>query len=224
MNKRQWENGKRSEIDFWSKWIKTKGLEWKEDYINRLDVNLPLQDYLVKYLPKGPEVSILDVGAGPLTPLGKILPGYEINITAVDPLAKEYDAILGKHRIIPTVRTQFGEVERLSEQFPSNLFDLIHVSNALDHSYNPLEGIKQMLIILKKNSFIFMSHFTNEAEKENYNGFHQWNFCEENNQFIIWDKDTTINVNDVLAGKAEVMITGNMNSNVVEIKKTKDAG
>lgn len=219
MNKTKWVEGKQNEIDFWSHWCDTKGDGWKQDYIDRLDPNLPFQEYLICYLPKELEISLLDVGAGPLTSLGKVLTNCKLNITPIDPLADEYNNILTQYNITPIIRTQFGEVECLSKQFSSNSFHLIHVCNALDHSYNPLMGIQQMLDVLKKNCFIYMSHNTNEAEKEGYTGFHQWNFCEENQRFIIWNKNKRIDVNETLRGAAEVRISHCMNSNIVEIRK-----
>ncbi len=219
MNKKLWEGGRRHEIEFWSNWLETGGSHWKQDYINRLDPALPFQDYLIKYLPKGPDVSVLDVGSGPLTPLGKVLAGYKLGITAVDPLADEYNDILKKYGIIPIVQTQYGEVERLTEIFPRDYFDFIHVSNALDHSYDPLEGIRQMMAILRRGCYIFMAHNTNEAEKENYVGFHQWNFCQADNQFVIWNEKTRISINDILTEHAEVNIFDHLNWNVVEIRK-----
>lgn len=219
MSKKSWVDGKRHEIEFWSKWIETKGLDWKQDYINRQDATLPFQHYLARYLPKGPDVSVLDVGAGPLTPLGKVLAGYKLNITAVDPLADEYNNILREYGIIPIVKTQYGEVERLAEIFPQDHFDFIHVSNALDHSYDPLEGIRQMMAILRRGCYIFLCHNTNEAENENYVGFHQWNFCQANDQFIIWNEKSRVNVNDTLAEHAEVNIIDHVSYNIVEIRK-----
>ena len=44
--------------------------------------------------PEGVTVRVLDVGAGPLTALGKVWPGRTLELTAVDPLADEYNAIL----------------------------------------------------------------------------------------------------------------------------------
>jgi SAM-dependent methyltransferase len=153
-HKMTWAEGAQHEIDFWSRWFETKGLEWKKEYRDRLDPHLPFQDYLIKYLPKTSKCSILDVGAGPLTALGKKLTGYELDIIAVDPLANDYDDILKRFNISPAVKTQYCEAEKLSEKFLPDHFDFVHVLNALDHSYDPLEGIKQMLKVLKKNCFI----------------------------------------------------------------------
>lgn len=219
MNKRIWAKGAKQELDFWEMWFRTKGLEWKKDYLNRMDPHLQFQDYLIKYLPKVPTCHILDVGAGPLTVLGKVLPDRELDIVAVDPLAKDYDDILQRYKISPVVRTQYCEAENLSDQFLPDYFDLIHSLNALDHSYDPLEGIRQMLKVLKENRFIFLSHSSNEAERENYAGFHQWNFCREGEKFIIWNKGARIDVNEALRGQAEVTISGDQLWNTVEIRR-----
>jgi SAM-dependent methyltransferase len=218
-HKSTWTEGRQIEIAFWSEWFRTKGLEWEKEFRDRLDPDLPFQEYLVRYLPKSSKCAILDVGAGPLTALGKRLTGCELVITAVDPLAHEYDEILKRFDISPIVRTQYCEAEKLSEKFPPDHFDFVHVLNALDHSYDPLEGIKQMLRVLKKHCFIFMSHANNEAEKEKYVGFHQWNFCREDDTFIIWNKDTRIDVNEELKDLAELRITGDNAWNIVEMRK-----
>src|SRR5205823_14175422 len=62
------------ELSFWRRWLESKGMHWPDDYRRRLDPNalldeLPLSCYIGQ-LPDD-SVSILDVGAGPLTYLGK---------------------------------------------------------------------------------------------------------------------------------------------------------
>ena len=218
-HKEQWESGKQHEIDFWTEWFETGGLQWKEEYKNRLDENLPFPEFLIEYLPDRPEITVLDVGAGPLTLLGKVLPGRKLTITAVDALADIYDKIMERCHIVPLVRTQYCEAERLSEKFPAGSFDLVYMQNALDHSYDPMEGIKQMLHVVKNDCCVFLSHATNEAERENYSGFHQWNFCMEGDKFIIWNKDARIDVASELSGYAEVTVRGDDAWNQVMMKK-----
>jgi hypothetical protein len=63
----------RDELRFWDRWFRKKGLEWPDDYRTRLNPNAPLaEDYrqLIDHLPQD-EIRILDVGAGPLTVIGK---------------------------------------------------------------------------------------------------------------------------------------------------------
>jgi ubiquinone/menaquinone biosynthesis C-methylase UbiE len=204
----KWKQGKKYELNHWSQWFDTEGSLWKKDYASRLDPDQLLQDHIIAALdaPEGTEVSILDVGAGPLTLIGKIWKGRAVNITAVDPLAHQYLEIIKKHNIKPLVTTQFGEVEKLSKLFPVNTFDLVHIQNALDHCYDPMLGITEMVKVAKVNAYTLLGHFVNEGEREKYVGFHQWNFCGENNNFIIWNKSKRINVNDQLKGIADVVI------------------
>ena len=87
----------RREVKFWRRWLATGGLEWPEEYIYRFDPNANVRDpvlcRLLAVLP-GRTVDILDVGAGPTSMVGHRFPGKRIALTAVDPLAGEYDDLL----------------------------------------------------------------------------------------------------------------------------------
>jgi hypothetical protein len=109
-----WEAAKDHSINAWRKRLKTSGgFETQEAYGQRLNPEYPLQRYVTEYLdvPYGSEVSILDVGAGPLTSLGTRWEGRTVSITAVDVLAKSYERLLAELGITPPVRTESGEVE-----------------------------------------------------------------------------------------------------------------
>ena len=184
----------------------TEGGEWPDDYRQRLDPQTPLDSWILKYLdPSAPVISILDVGSGPMTNLGKIWPGHDVRLTAVDALADEYNRLLDELGVAPPVRTQRCDSERLLERFPENHFDLVHARNTLDHSYQPVEAIRQMLGVVKPTGLVVLSHSANEAENMEYQGFHQWNFCVENEDFIIWDKQSHVSVKDRLRGLAEIV-------------------
>jgi SAM-dependent methyltransferase len=192
-----WDAGKDFEVAFWKEYLTTEGLHWPEDYKFRLDPEQLLQNHVIRHLdaPPGAQVSILDVGAGPLTKLGKRWEGRTVEITAV--------ADFG---ITPPVQTQPGKVERLTERFPANHFDLVNMQNALDHSYDPLLGIRQMLEVVKPGGYVLLLHYTNEAENANYEGFHQWNFCADNGHFVIWNRETRLCVNDALDDVAQITV------------------
>jgi SAM-dependent methyltransferase len=202
--------GSKHELSFWSEYLHTRGsyqgVHWTEDYNFRLDPLQPLQEHVIRYLdaPPSATVSILDVGSGPLTKLGKRWEGRNVEITAVDVLGDEYNRLLHELGLTPPVRTQQGEVERLTEYFPKNSFDLVYMENALDHSRDPLLGIRQMLEVVKLGGYILLRHYENEAETANYKGFHRWNFCENNGHFVIWNRKSRLSVNDILGNAAEV--------------------
>lgn len=191
--KLRWKFNISSEIRFWDKCIRTNGLIWPEEYKLRLDPFLPLQEEIVKLLPKKKIINILDVGAGPLTYLGKIYKDVKINIIAVDPLAEVYDKLLRKYSLVPLIRTKKLDAEKLTTKFAECSFDLVFARNCIDHSYSPVNAILEMLKVTRNNCHVLLMHRPNEAEKENWRGLHQWNFSEEEGDFIISSKEKKIN-------------------------------
>jgi SAM-dependent methyltransferase len=196
-----WSNGIAAERWFWKNWIETHGSEWPEDFKNRLTPSGTLDSTIAKIIrdtcPPG-KVNILDVGAGPLTIVGSQLNGYNVNVIATDPLAPVYDALLQEAGITPLVRTQFAPAEGLSAFFDHSQFDVVHCRNALDHSADPMAAIIEMLRVVKVGRTVILRHFRNEAETENYGGFHQHNFDAKDGKFCIWNKQNHLVVDDNL--------------------------
>lgn len=146
---------------------------------------------------------ILDVGCALSYAFGNIINGKAADVTYVDPLAPFYNRILERYRIDRPAIT-YGMIESLTGSFGQDTVDFIHVRNALDHCADPMEGICQCLVTLKQGGVLYLNHFVNEAEGEDYRGFHQFNIAEETGNLIIWNRNTRINVTDVLGGVAEV--------------------
>lgn len=203
---KNWQLAADEEINFWAHWLWTRGGEWPEDFQSRCDPNLPLQEHITAIFdrPRGATVRILDVGAGPLTYLGKQWAGRTVEITAVDPLAERYDALLAQHHVEPLVRTEKGDAERLTDLFPANTFDLVHARNCIDHSYDPVLAIQQMVTVTQPGGLVYMHHAVNEAKQQQYEGFHQWNLYTQDDAFFVSDQAHTINVTQALAEVAEV--------------------
>lgn len=150
MNKEQWSNGIKNEFDFWAKWLETKGREWPDDYLFRIDPDAELQAEIAGLLADISGIpKILDVGAGPMTKLGKKMKGVAIDLTAVDALADIYGE-LNYPTGLPLVRTQKCDSEKLSEKFSANSFDLVNATNTLDHSYDPITAIKEMIKVTNR--------------------------------------------------------------------------
>jgi SAM-dependent methyltransferase len=117
-----------------------------------------------------------------------------------------HSKILEQNKLTPPVTTNFARAEKLSEVYPANTFDFIWCNNALDHSFDPVYAISEMIHVAKIGGTVVLSHNENEAVNENYDGFHQWNFTERNNEFIIWNKDFDINVTKLLEPGTKVVI------------------
>lgn len=201
-----WEQGIAPEVAFWDDHIHTEGSLWPDDYQARMDPALPLQDHIREAfdVPEGTTLEILDVGAGPLTYLGKVWPGRTLNITAIDPLAEEYAAIFQRYQRTPPLPTQLGYAERLIGQFGENRFDLVHARNCIDHSHDPVLAIEQMVAVTKPGGLVYLHHAVNEAEIQQYHGFHQWNLHGTAASFYVSNPTCIVNMSFRLAAVADV--------------------
>ena len=200
-----------SELKFWDDWFRTKGLDWPEDYAFRIDPETEIQEYLRPFLHGAgsnehgaEEVGmklILDVGSGPLTVLGKRLDGVKLNIICADPLGYKYANLIQKY--FDHVPVDFVlhtlEMEKLASYFTTYRFDLVHAQNCVDHSYDPVRSVCEMIRVCKPGGTVFMKHEQNEADNEGHSGLHQWNFDCVDGKFVISGAGEQTVMDDYLA-------------------------
>lgn len=201
-----WQLGKFHEKQYWDKYIKNYKRKPFDQMKLKLDPDLELQEYVYKCLPNNltDNISILDVGAGPLTILGKKYQGKSIGLRAVDPLASDYNRIFEKYAIDRPVITEYCEAEQLLSKFKKNQFEIVHARNSLDHGYEPMESIKQMVEIVKPGHYVIIKNYINEAEHACYQGMHQWNFSIQNNRYMVWNSLAKYDVQEELKNIADV--------------------
>jgi SAM-dependent methyltransferase len=192
------------EVQFWRNIFATGGLQWPEEYRFRIDPEAEVNDPILRQiLEKSPHVavSILDVGAGPITGVGFRYPGKQLVLTAVDPLADAYDCILREHGIEPSVRTQRLRGEDLLSRFAPDSFDVAFARNALDHTLDPLPIIENMVAVIRPGGHVVLRHVPNEAVTESYEQLHQWNFDEREGRCVVWrrpgrERDVAVELGD----------------------------
>ncbi|HEX6702245.1 MAG TPA: methyltransferase domain-containing protein [Gaiellaceae bacterium] len=203
------EKGVDHELDFWRRWFETRGLHWPDDYRKRLDPEAVLEEPLIAdRLPElGDVVSILDVGAGPLTVLGKRYPGTSLRITPVDPLARDYDRLLAEFGVAPPVRTELCPGEELLTRFTAESFDIAYARNSLDHSYDPVAILRNMVTLVRPGGFVLLRHVRSEGEHQSYSGFHQWNFDAEDGHLVLWNRVRKHDVTEALGAVADVAVS-----------------
>ncbi len=198
------------EVSFWRRWLETRGGDWPEEFAQRLDPGAPLHWELANLLPPGAVAEILDVGAGPLTSLGKVAPGRTLRITAVDPLAEAYSAMLVEQRIAPPVRTMPGDAAGLLGQFGADRFDLVHARNAIDHTADAPRAVREMLAVARPGGAVYLAHARNEGERQGYGGMHRWNFDVETVRgeahFILWNRSLRVDLTEELSCAAGVTV------------------
>ena len=87
--------------------------------------------------------------------------------------------------------------EQLLERLGPDRFHVAVAINSIDHSYDPVDVIKQMVAVIRVGGTVWLSHRINEGEHEQYHGLHQWNFSEDNGRFIIWKHGQRVDMTDV---------------------------
>ncbi len=225
----QWLRGLKSEIEFWDKLLGGKTV-----YSKRVPqaANPHKRFELMDDLPNDKDkIKFADIGSGAFSRCGLIAEGMQLDILAIDPLADIYQNLKIKYNCENGVKMKTGLVEFLNKQFLQNTFDMVHMSNALDHCFDPILGIYQLLYICKVGGQVILRHHENEAEAESYAGLHQWNLSTQNeeNEFIIWNKKEEYHIGRVFDGVADINIYSditesdtNWNYNKVILRKKRE--
>jgi SAM-dependent methyltransferase len=202
-----WRARSGSEVEFWAGWLAgtTGNEEWTRDRDSRLDPDTQITDPLVRAeldRNNAQEIAVLDVGAGPITSLGYRYPGKTVTIVPTDPLADDYDRLLGDAALDPPVRTIRVPGEELLEYFGARRFDIACAVNALDHSADPLTIISNMAAVVRPGGVVLLRHKRNEGESARYGGLHQWNFDVVDDNLLIWNNAVEVDVGSALSGRA----------------------
>lgn len=222
---KQWVLGIPYELAFWNNIYRWKSSFESLRNWSRLGKVLELEGMDAStFLSDFDSPIVFDVGCGMSYAKGNHIKRAEgivpIEVHYIDPLAHFYNDIKKRHhRDMPDV--QFGMMEYLSTVVNPNTVSLVIIHNALDHSANPMKGILSALNVLSIGGCLYLNHHPNEAEAENYKGFHKFNICIDNNQCIIWNKNERIVVDDIISKFATIETKTLDNGFIVSIiKKT----
>lgn len=207
---RRWLTGIPYEVAFWRSYYADRKrrrelMEWSQ-----YDRECTLDDFdiaaFIAACPN-PEPVIVDLGCAMSYAFGNIIGGIPRRVLYIDPLAPFYNRILSRYHIERPAIT-FGMAEYLSATNASLRADFIHIRNALDHCADPMFGILQALASLRVGGILYLNHFDNEALREAYRGFHQYNITEEDGKLLIWDRRLHKTwVDDIVAPFARVRTT-----------------
>ena len=204
-----WKNALPTEVGFWKDYLTTAGKSCnaEAEFKFRTAPAAAFQPWLCEWLeaPKGSVIRVLDVGAGPLTWVGKQWAGRTVQIDAIDPLAEAYNQIMQQHGIVPPVPTRPGDGEEVVRLFGRGVFDLAFARNCLDHSYDAIQAVTSMIEATKPGGVIFLWHNEDEAEHLSYQGLHQWNFRLQSGELLVWRGKRLLNVNQAFSKQLKVL-------------------
>lgn len=172
-----WQERLKSERYFWANWVSNGG-----DHFYRL--NRPMAPEVREMLPEwNDQAEVLDVGSGVVSLLGAFVDGVTVKIVQADPLTEWYRTIAEPS----PWESHTVKGEKLGDYFLPRKFDLVHSTNAIDHSEDP-EQVLQEIGAVAKNA-IYLEHIHNCALVNGWAGLHQWNFDQHNGRVVIWGKD-----------------------------------
>lgn len=188
--KDDWEHGIQSEINFWRTVFSGTHPPfepYRNDMLARANPEAPVDPWIAALVsPARPGIRILDVAAGPISCVGWKLNGERVELTPIDALASHYKTILDEFQITPPVHTQECDGENIGKMFEPESFDVTHIRNALDHCYDPLMVLRNMLAVTKHGGWVLVHGYVDEAVREGYDGLHQWNLCVDEGDLAIW--------------------------------------
>jgi SAM-dependent methyltransferase len=163
------------ELGFWQGFVKTKRFEgW---IANSPTPELPQKvRSFIQSLPNN--LKVMDVGSGVVSILNG-MPG--LNVMPVDPLGGLYELIFDykKHKLTPPAPIPAEEIN-----FKES-FDIVHISNAIDHTQDPVKSLFNLADATIRGGHLIVQGFVNEAEHENYAGFHQHNVTVREKHIVI---------------------------------------
>ncbi len=130
-----------------------------------------LPDYFAPMIGDKKEVVMAELAAGPVCTIGNSWKDTQVSIYASDILQNEYAPLWKKYNATPVVPVEYQDMEHLT--YPDGFFDIVHCVNALDHTLDARQALKEMLRVCKKCGWIYLRHFPNQRSK--LRGMHAWN-------------------------------------------------
>jgi SAM-dependent methyltransferase len=185
-SKTVWSSSIEAEIGYWHRTIEKDPGQFARRFERVRPGNQMLPGF-VSLVPSE-RVELLDVGCGPAPAvIGKY--SKQVEITACDPLADHYQDLLDRHGIRSPVRLVKADGEELVAQFGSERFDIVHIRNALDHSYRPVDIVRNMVRCAKPGGLVMIRTVIEEGANEGYHGLHQWDIYPGAGDFYIRHRD-----------------------------------
>lgn len=135
-----------------------------------------LSDYFEPMIGDKKEVTIAELGAGPICTIGNSWKDVKISLTASDVLQNEYAPWWEIFKATPIVPVVYQDMEHLT--YRDDFFDIVHCVNALDHTLDVKQALREMIRVCKIEGWVYMRHWPNQRTK--CRGMHAWDMNEVN--------------------------------------------
>ncbi len=130
--------------------------------------------YFAPMIGSKKDIKVADLGAGPINIIGNSWLNIFVRIYASDVLWPEYEQLWQQHKLKQVNPITYEDMEHLS--YPDNFFDIVHCRNALDHTKDLHQAIKEMKRVCKPGGYIYLAHAP--SQKTRFGKNHYWNIEE----------------------------------------------
>lgn len=164
------------ELLFWKGFVKTR--RFLDGWVG-LGKTPELLQFVADFILEHQHHRVLDVGSGAVSILNGLL--RQSDLTPVDPLGKLYQLFFDYdlYQIQPPLAIPAEEITF------ENKFDIVHMSNVIDHVQNPYVVYQNLFHAVAPGGYLIIQGFEYEGKYEDYKGFHQWDFhADENNLYV----------------------------------------
>ena len=142
-----------------------------------------LPDYFAEMIGDKKQVRIAEVGCALVNTIGDTWCGAQVYIKCSDKYADEFNALWKSKGKRPLHRIYKEDVESLN--YASNVFDIVHCRNVLDHTEDPKRAIEELKRVSKE--WVYLAHAQNQMDT--YGGHHTFNARYENGQCVFYGKE-----------------------------------
>lgn len=152
--------------------------------LDQFNVPSVLPDYFGPMIGDKKKVVIAELGAGPVCTIGNSWPNVEVGIFASDVLQKDFALLWEKYKVAPVVPVTYQDMEHLT--YGDNSFDIVHCVNALDHTLDVKQALREMLRVCKPGGWIYLRHYPNQRTQ--LRGMHAWDINEVSGEAVVSNK------------------------------------
>ena len=149
-------------------------------------------------------ISILDVGSGPVTSVGRRYVDFQIEISAYDPLADSYREMLDLHGIRPPVATEFALAEDLNfhrtilVNSPSCIAELPLTIRSI-----PYAGLFKCSLSAVSAAACCYNTCLMKPKMSDMKDSTGWNFTNAGEELVTWNRESSINASRVVSPFAD---------------------
>lgn len=171
------------ELNFWKGFIRDR--RFLDGWVGNCktpDLVQSVADFIKEKLQ--PNGQVLDAGSGVVSILNGTVPSDQL--IYCDPLAMSYREIFNYDKFNLRKPYPISAEELINYDWK---FQIVHISNALDHTQDPVKSFEGLLHVTAPGGYLIVQGFENEADAENWSGFHQWNLSIDNSKILVRGKD-----------------------------------